>query len=56
MPASGPYRAVGRIALAFAALVVAVNVVAVFLEEGFHWFLPDNPIRYEFFYDLGFLD
>ncbi|WP_053697558.1 disulfide bond formation protein B [Streptomyces sp. NRRL F-5755] len=55
VPASGPYRAVGRFALAFAALVVAVNVVAVFLEEGFHWFLPDNPIRYEFFYDLDFL-
>lgn len=40
---------------AFLGLVTAVNAVAVFLEEGFHWFLPDNPIRYQFFYDVGIL-
>ncbi|UNO43820.1 disulfide bond formation protein B [Streptomyces sp. MST-110588] len=56
VPPHGPYRAVGRLALGLAVLVVAVNVVAVFLEEGFHWYLPDDPIRYEFFYDLRILD
>ena len=32
------------------------NLVAVFLLEGFHWLLPDNPNRYQFFYDLHILD
>lgn len=35
--------------------VIAVNLVAVFLEEGFHWFLPDDPQRYQLFYDLHIL-
>lgn len=52
----GPYRAAGQFALGFLALVIAVNLVAVFLEEGFHWFLPDDPSRYEFFHDVGILD
>lgn len=54
--APGPLRAVGQFALGFLGLVVAVNLVAVFLEEGFHWFLPDDPVRYQFFYDVGLLD
>ncbi|MFD3697110.1 disulfide bond formation protein B [Streptomyces sp. NPDC058646] len=51
----GPYRTVGTSALWFLGLVLAVNVVAVFFEEGFHWFLPDDPDRYRFFYDVGIL-
>lgn len=31
-------------------------VVAVFFEEGCHRFLPDDPNRYQFFYDVGILD
>lgn len=52
----GPLRTVGQLALWFLGLVIAVNIVAVFLEEGFHWFLPDDPTRYQFFYDVGILD
>ncbi|MGW7440529.1 disulfide bond formation protein B [Streptomyces sp. NPDC054849] len=51
----GPLRTVGMFALWFLGLVIAVNVVAVFFEEGFHWFLPDDPSRYQFFYDVGIL-
>ena len=24
-------------------VIIAVNAVAVFVESGFHWYLPDNP-------------
>ncbi|MFD7095908.1 disulfide bond formation protein B [Streptomyces xanthophaeus] len=51
----GAYRTVGNGALAFLGLVLAVNLVAVFFEEGFHWFLPDDPTRYRFFHDIGLL-
>ncbi|MFF5704141.1 disulfide bond formation protein B [Streptomyces sp. NPDC012794] len=54
--APGPHRTAGILVLGFLGLVLAVNVVAVFLEEGFHWFLPDDPVRYQFFYDVGILD
>ncbi|MFJ6796545.1 disulfide bond formation protein B [Streptomyces sp. NPDC091268] len=58
VPAAGPgaYRTVGLIALWFLGLVIAVNLVAVFFEEGLGWFLPDDPTRYELPYDLGILD
>ncbi|MEV7418218.1 disulfide bond formation protein B [Streptomyces sp. NPDC089919] len=55
VPQDGPYRAVGQVALGFLGLVIAVNLVAVFFEEGFHWFLPDDPVRYQLPYDLGIL-
>ncbi|MET9292327.1 disulfide bond formation protein B [Streptomyces sp. NPDC003077] len=55
IPMSGLYQLVGRFALGVLTLVIAVNVVAVFLEEGFHWFLPDDPDRYRFFYDVWIL-
>ncbi|MEU9251364.1 disulfide bond formation protein B [Streptomyces sp. NPDC048270] len=57
VPADGPGapRTVGMFALGFLGLVIAVNLVAVFFEEGFHWFLPDDPTRYQFFYDVGIL-
>ncbi|MFG2878366.1 disulfide bond formation protein B [Streptomyces sp. NPDC048337] len=54
--APGPLRTAGMLALWFLGLVIAVNIVAVFFEEGFHWFLPDDPTRYQFFYDVGILD
>ncbi|RDI61461.1 disulfide bond formation protein B [Nocardia pseudobrasiliensis] len=50
-----PHRLIGTAAIAFLAVVIGINLVAVFLEEGFHWFLPDDPRRYEFFYDVGIL-
>jgi len=33
--------------------VVALNVVLIFIEEGFNWVLPDDPTRYELLYQLG---
>jgi disulfide bond formation protein DsbB len=56
IPETSGYRTFGRVVLGFLALVIAVNVVAVFFEEGFHWFLPDDPVRYELPHDLGILD
>ncbi|MEV0523165.1 disulfide bond formation protein B [Streptomyces sp. NPDC050439] len=53
VPVSGVHGMAGRVVLGFLALVIAVNLVAVFLLEGFHWFLPDDPNRYRFFYDVG---
>ncbi|MGH4035091.1 disulfide bond formation protein B [Actinomycetota bacterium Odt1-20B] len=50
-----PQRTVGRLVFGFVALIIAVNLVAVFLLEGFHWFLPDDPTRYQFFYDVHIL-
>lgn len=50
-----PHRLVGLIALWFLGLVLAINLVAVFLLEGLHWFLPDDPSRYQLFYDLHIL-
>ncbi|MGW7416965.1 disulfide bond formation protein B [Streptomyces sp. NPDC054863] len=55
IPATGLYGPIGRIVVRFVGVVIAVNLVAVFLEEGFHWFLPDDPTRYEFFYQVGIL-
>ena len=26
---------------------IAINMVVVFFEEGFNWFLPDNPTSYQ---------
>ncbi|MFJ6939043.1 disulfide bond formation protein B [Streptomyces sp. NPDC101132] len=56
VPTTDAYRTAGRLALGFLGVVIAVNVVAVFFEEGFHWFLPDDPTRYELLYDLGILN
>ncbi|MBT2457206.1 disulfide bond formation protein B [Streptomyces sp. ISL-86] len=52
----GPYRTLGTLTLWFLGLVIAVNAVAVFFEEGLHSFLPDDPSRYELLYDVGILD
>ncbi|MER5889715.1 disulfide bond formation protein B [Streptomyces sp. NPDC001941] len=54
IPVRAP-RTAGRLVFGFVALIVVVNLVAVFLLEGFHWFLPDDPDRYQFFYDLHIL-
>ncbi|MFC7305803.1 disulfide bond formation protein B [Streptomyces monticola] len=56
IPTSGAYWMAGRAVLWFIGAVIAVNLVAVFCEEGFNWFLPDDPKRYELFYQLGILD
>ncbi|MEU6294741.1 disulfide bond formation protein B [Streptomyces erythrochromogenes] len=57
VPATAPglLRTAGLFALWFLGAVIVVSMVAVFLEEGFHWFLPDAPNRYRFFSDIGIL-
>ncbi|MFI4873920.1 MAG: disulfide bond formation protein B [Blastopirellula sp. JB062] len=35
--------------------VILANLISVFCQQGFHWVLPDDPTRYELFYDLGLL-
>ncbi|MFJ9787997.1 disulfide bond formation protein B [Streptomyces globosus] len=54
VPAAGPgrYRTAGAAVLWLLVLVTAVSLAAVFLQEGFHWFLADTPRRYEFFHDV----
>jgi hypothetical protein len=34
------------VVVAFVA-TIAINLIVVFFEEGFNWFLPDNPTTYE---------
>ncbi|WP_018352632.1 disulfide bond formation protein B [Longispora albida] len=36
--------------------LIAANMIVVFFEEGFHWVLPDDPVRYQLCYDLGLCD
>ncbi|MFI6939135.1 disulfide bond formation protein B [Streptomyces sp. NPDC050418] len=56
LPATPLYRTAGLAVLGFMGLVIVVNLVAVFLLEGFHWFLPDDPESYRFFEDVGITD
>ncbi|GAA2628118.1 disulfide bond formation protein B [Streptomyces spororaveus] len=51
----GALRTAGMCALWFLGAVIAVSMLAVFLEEGFHWFLPEHPKQYRFFYDVGIM-
>lgn len=52
----GPWaRRIGYAAVIFFAVIMLVNAIGVFAEAGFHWFLPDDPTRYQLFYDLGIL-
>ncbi|MEU8897921.1 disulfide bond formation protein B [Nocardia sp. NPDC048505] len=52
---TGAHRGIGLFALGFLALVLVINLVSVFCLAGLHWFLPDDPDRYQLFYDLGIL-
>ncbi|MBF6179388.1 disulfide bond formation protein B [Nocardia otitidiscaviarum] len=56
IPTGGVAARIGRLALWFCGLVIVINLVAVFLLEGLHWFLPDNPSCYQFFHDIGVID
>lgn len=48
-------KRIGYAAVVFFLVVMAINAVAVFAEAGFHWYLPDDPVRYQLFYDIGVL-
>jgi disulfide bond formation protein DsbB len=42
-----------RYVLGFLAVVIFALACATFIEQGFHWTLPDDPVRNELWYDLG---
>ncbi|HCO24496.1 MAG TPA: disulfide bond formation protein B [Gimesia maris] len=44
---------VSKTVLGVLGAVIIANLLSVFCQEGFHWVLPDDPVRYELFYDLG---
>lgn len=48
-------RRLTRFVLCFMALMLFAFAAATFVEQGFHWILPDDPVRNELFYDLGIL-
>lgn len=42
-----------RLVLLLFGAIIAANLIAVFLQEGLHWTLPDEPERYQLLDDLG---
>jgi disulfide bond formation protein DsbB len=54
-PTSALARTVVWVIIWIFVATVAINLVVVFIEEGFNLYLPDNPVRYELFYQLGIL-
>ena len=55
-PRKVSYRWPSKVVIGLFGTVIVANVVGVFFEEGFHWTLPDNPVRYQLLYDLGLLN
>lgn len=53
VPRGNAAKWITRILVAIFIIIIAANVVSVFMEEGFTWVLPDDPIRYELPYQLG---
>jgi disulfide bond formation protein DsbB len=54
-PTSAVARRVVWIIIWMFVATVALNLIVVFIEEGFNLYLPDNPVRYELLYQLGIL-
>lgn len=52
-PPSRGLRVASKVIIIFFLVVLAANLLSVFLEEGFNWYLPDNPTQYELLYQLG---
>ena len=48
-----PFARASRAVVGLAIAITALNMVAVFLEEGLHPVLPDNPTEYRLLDDLG---
>lgn len=48
-----PFAGASRVVVGLALAIAALNMVAVFFEEGFHLVLPDNPTEYRLLDDLG---
>jgi hypothetical protein len=54
-PATVRFGWPSRLTIGLLGAIVLANTIAVFCEEGLHWTLPDDPQRYELFYDLGWM-
>jgi hypothetical protein len=52
-PGTVRYGWPSRLVLLLFGAIIAANLVAVLLQEGLHWTLPDNPDRYRLLDDLG---
>lgn len=52
-PASKFGRVVAWVIIGIFVFTVAANMVVVFIEEGFNWYLPDNPTSYILLDQLG---
>ncbi|WP_409496825.1 disulfide bond formation protein B [Amycolatopsis sp. cmx-11-12] len=52
-PGASRSRLLSTITLSVLAVVVLANLLASCALQGFHWFLPDDPTRYQLFHDLG---
>jgi len=50
LPGGVRFGLLSKLTLGLLLLIIAANAVAVFTEAGFHWYLPDNPTRYELFH------
>lgn len=53
VPAGGFATLVNRVTAWLFVLLIVGNLVAVFVEAGFNWTLPDNPDRWELLHQLG---
>ncbi len=53
MPSGKAARIASNLMIGLFLAVIVANIVLVFLEEGFHPVLPDDPSRYELLYQLG---
>lgn len=49
VPSGVRFGLLSKLTLGLFLVIVAAELVTVFLLEGFHWYLPDNPARYEIF-------
>jgi cytochrome b subunit of formate dehydrogenase len=49
-----PFARFSRYVIGLLAVVLFALATATFIEEGFHWTLPDDPVRNELPHDLGF--
>lgn len=50
LPAGVRFGLISKLTLGLFLVIIAANLVAVFALEGFHWYLPDNPDRYQLFH------
>lgn len=53
-PGEVEFGMISKLTLVLFGVLIVVNLAVVFTLEGFHWTLPDSPISYQLWHDLGF--